>query len=81
MKYLVITCDELVRHNLGHYTGILDLDDSVDKLGRSSVPEWTPTGIVPKMITSYYIPEANRLYDLLRYTGIGWIKTYDDAIQ
>lgn len=78
MKYLVITCDELVRHNLGHYTGILDADLTVDKLGRSSAPLWTPTCIVPKMITFYYIPEANKLYSLLRYTGIGWVKTYDD---
>lgn len=79
MKYLVVECNELERYNLRHYQQILDGDQTVDRAARASVPSWTPTGILPKVSVTYWIPETNRHYALLSYTGIGWVKTYDDA--
>ena len=80
MKYLVVECHELRRYNLTNYINMLNQDSSIDSCARASVPSWTPTGILPKVSMTYWIPETNRHYALLSYTGIGWIKTYDDAI-
>lgn len=74
MKYLVVTGDELINHNLGNYVNLLDSAEDVDSCSRVTLPWVTPTGIVPRALTTYWIPETNRLYSLLRYTGIGWIK-------
>jgi len=77
MKYLVVECNELRRYNLTNYIDTLMNLHDVDKSTRASVPSWSPTGIIPKVNTTFFIPETNRHYDLLSYTGIGWIKQYD----
>lgn len=81
MKYLVVECHELRRYNLTNYIDTLMNERAVAKSTRASVPSWSPTGIIPRVNTTFFIPESSRYYALLGYTGIGWIKIYDDATQ
>lgn len=73
MKYLIITNRELARYNLLNYEAKFMEEDDIDSVSRVELPWSTPTGILPPATRSYCIPESNKYYTLLTYTGVGWI--------
>ncbi len=73
MKYLIVSGEELEKYNLTNFEPKLLAEDDIDSVSSIKLPWVTPTGIVPRATRSYYIPESNRYYALLGYTGVGSI--------